>query len=232
MTHTVLVSGANRGIGLEFVRQYADAGWQVYAACRSPENAAALNALAANYAGRVQVLPLDIGNSAHIRALADSLKGQAVDLLLNNAGVYGQNDANFGKVDEAKWMQTLHINTVAPLMLAQALVDNVASSEYKVIANLSSKMGSIEDNGSGGSYVYRSSKAALNMVMKSMAIDLSARGITVVNLHPGWVKTDMGGPNAQISVEQSVSGMKAVLAGLKPADSGLFFEYDGSVIPW
>ncbi len=232
MTNTLIITGANRGIGLEFVKQYNAAGWRIFAGCRSPERALELNQLAAASEGRISVQPLDVTKPAHIANLAAVLGDTPVDILINSAGTYGQDDANFGNTDEQQWLETLRINTIAPMKIAEALVDNVAKSQRKIIANLSSKMGSIEDNGSGGSYVYRSSKAALNMVMKSMAIDLAPRGITVISFHPGWVLTDMGGPNAEIGTQESVSGMKQVLDGLSFEDSGKFFEYDGSEIAW
>jgi NAD(P)-dependent dehydrogenase (short-subunit alcohol dehydrogenase family) len=138
----------------------------------------------------------------------------------------------FGNTDEQRWLDTFATNTIVPIKLGDALVENVAASRRKIIASISSQMGSIADNSSDGHYIYRSSKAALNAVMKSMAIDLKSRGITVVILRPGWVKTDMGGPNAQITVEQSVNGMLSLLERLTPADNESFFDIDGRIIPW
>jgi NAD(P)-dependent dehydrogenase (short-subunit alcohol dehydrogenase family) len=229
---TLLITGANRGIGLEFVKQYASAGWQVLACCRNPAEAAALHELAAGTAGRVAVHALDVADFAAIDALARRLHGVPVDLLLNNAGVYPDRDGGFGRTDYAAWEQTFRINTMATLKTAEAFVANLDIGEGKTIATVSSKMGSIDDNTSGGCYLYRSSKSAVNSVVKSLALDLAYRGIKAVILHPGWVKTDMGGPNAWITAEQSVTGMRQVLADLTPEDSGRFISYDGSEVPW
>ncbi len=231
MTHTVLITGSNRGIGLEFVRQYADQHWKVHACCRNPGNADELQSLAARHSS-IHVHPLDVTDHAAIAALASSLRGETIDLLINNAGTYGQDDAFFGNCSEARWLECFRINTIAPMKIMEAFVDHVADSQLKTMAAMTSKMGSMDDNGSGGSYVYRSSKAALNAVMKSAAIDLQARGIKIAILHPGWVKTDMGGPNAEISCQYSVQQLRAILAGLTAASSGSFFDVDGSIIPW
>lgn len=232
MTGTLLVTGANRGIGLELVRQYAAAGWRVYAGCRQPETAFDLNRLMAEADGRISVHPLEVTNPAHIAGIRSVLGSQPLDILLNNAGIYGQDDASFGHTDEALWLQTFRVNCIAPMKMMEALVDNVAASKRRIMATLSSKMGSMADNGSGGSYVYRSSKAAVNAVMKSASIDLKRRGITTVILHPGWVKTDMGGSNAEITTEQSVTHLRAILERVNPADNGHYFDIDGSIIPW
>ena len=228
---TILITGANRGLGLEFARQYAADGWQVIACCRKPDGADALNALADGNSA-IEVHALDVTDGEQLKALAASLRGRPIDLLLSNAGIYGPRGANFGNVPAADWLQVFEVNSVAPLMLAQAFVDHVAAGAGKLIAVVSSKMGSIDDNGSGGSYIYRSSKTAVNQVVKSLSIDLAERGITVVTLHPGWVQTDMGGANAEITVEQSIAGMKAVLDNAGPDHSGKFIEHDGSTIPW
>ena len=232
MNGKVLVTGANRGIGLEFARQYAAARWRVYACCRHPERATELSRLAAGSDGEVSIHPLDVTNPVQIAALKAVFATETLDLLINNAGVYGQDDADFGNTDVEAWLQTFRVNAIAPMKLMEALADAVARSRRGVIACLSSKMGSMADNRSGGSYVYRSSKAALNAVVKSAAVDLRPRGLTVVALHPGWVKTDMGGANAEISVTQSVGAMCAVLDSLDIADSGRFIDVDGSTIPW
>lgn len=232
MKDNVLITGANRGIGLELARQYAADGWRVYACCRQPERAAELNRLAAAGDGRTSVHPLDVTNPAQIAALPAILGEQPLELLINNAGVYGQDDASFGNTDVRAWLQTFQINTIGPLKVMEALVEAVAGSRRRVMACLSSKMGSMADNRSGGSYVYRSSKAALNAVVMSAAVDLRHRGVTVVALNPGWVKTDMGGPNAEITVAESVAALRAILGRVGPVDSGRFIDVDGSTIPW
>ncbi|MEZ6186427.1 MAG: SDR family oxidoreductase [Planctomycetota bacterium] len=227
---TVLITGASRGLGLEFAKQYAQDGWDVIATCRTPEQATALTQLAKAH-GSLRVTALDVSDPASVAALGDRVGNGAIDLLLNNAGVFGDR-AGFGSVDYDVWARTLATNTLAPLRLSETLVEHVARSEKKLIAHVTSKMGSIADNTSGGMYVYRSSKAALNMVNKSMAVDLAGRGITCVVLHPGWVATDMGGANAPLQPEPSVRGMRQVLAGLTPAKTGKFFNYDGEELPW
>ena len=228
----ILVTGANRGIGLELVRQYAADGWRVDACCRAPERADALQALAATAPKRVILHRLDVTDDEQIGALADRLNGRPIDILFNNAGIYGQIDAWFGNTRRDDWLTALNVNTISPMKVMESLVDNVAGSELKLIATLSSKMGSMADNRSGGSYVYRSTKAALNAVMVSAAHDLKPRGVTAVILHPGWVRTDMGGPNAEISVAESVATMRRTLSRIGPEDTGSFFDIDGSIIPW
>ncbi|MBF0561262.1 MAG: SDR family oxidoreductase [Alphaproteobacteria bacterium] len=225
---SVLITGANRGIGLEFARQYAAAGWRVIATCRDPDHARSLVALG------VEVRELDVTNTKAIQALASSLAGVSIDLLINNAGVYGNEGGEqvFGHLDAESWIRVFQINTIAAVKMAEAFLPHLLTSRRPVIANLSSKMGSIDDNTSGGVYLYRSSKAALNAVSKSLAIDLGHRGILVVVLHPGWVKTDMGGPQALISAEVSVQGMRDVIARLTPADSGRFLSNKGDQVPW
>jgi NAD(P)-dependent dehydrogenase (short-subunit alcohol dehydrogenase family) len=232
MTHTVVITGANRGIGLAFARQYAEAGWRVYAGCRQPERAQDLNRLAAGSGGRLSVHPLDVTRPAHIQALAAVLGDTPVDLLLNNAGSYGPDDVRFGNTDEVAWLENFRTNVIGPMKMMEALVENVARSEQRLIASLSSKMGSMDDNRSGGAYIYRSTKAALNAVMKSAAIDLAPRGIIAVVLHPGWVRTDMGGPHGEIDADTSAHSMRALLARVTLEDAGTFFDVDGSVIPW
>jgi NAD(P)-dependent dehydrogenase (short-subunit alcohol dehydrogenase family) len=232
MPDTVLVTGANRGIGLELVHQYVQAGWRVHACCRRPEKAPELSRLAAAADGLLSIHPLDVTNATQLAALPGILGAAPLDVLINNAGVYGQDDADFGNTDVAAWLETFHVNAIAPLKVMEALVSRVAASRRRIMACLSSKMGSMADNRSGGSYVYRSSKAALNAVVKSAAVDLMPRGVVVVALHPGWVKTDMGGPNAEIGVIESVRAMRHVLDTLTRSDSGRFIDIDGSTIPW
>jgi NAD(P)-dependent dehydrogenase (short-subunit alcohol dehydrogenase family) len=232
MTETVLVTGANRGIGLELTRQYLHDGWRVYAACRQPERARELNELAETGAGELIVQPLDVSSRIQIDNLRAVVGDTPLDILVNNAGVYGQKNGGFGATDTDVWLQTFRINVIAPMQIMEAFADAVAAGGRKLIVNMSSKMGSMTDNASGGSYVYRSSKAALNAITVSAAIDLGPRNITVVAMHPGWVLTDMGGPNALIDTMESVSGLRRVMDGLKPDDSGKFLSFKGEEIPW
>jgi NAD(P)-dependent dehydrogenase (short-subunit alcohol dehydrogenase family) len=227
--YQVLITGSNRGIGLEFVRQYAQAGWRVLACCRDPEHATELKQLAATQA-QISVLPLDVADFAQIEALAVQLKDQKIDLLINNAGVYP--DAGLSAINSEDWMHAFKVNSMAPLKMAQAFTPHIAASQLKKIATLSSKMGSIDDNSGGGSYIYRSSKAAANMVMKSLAIDLKPKGIAVVTLHPGWVLTAMGGTNALLDTKTSVNGLRKVIDDLSLSSTGQFVAYDGKAINW
>jgi NAD(P)-dependent dehydrogenase (short-subunit alcohol dehydrogenase family) len=228
----VLVTGANRGLGLEFARQYAADGWKVYAACRDPDTAKQLGRLAAGSGGQVDVLALDVTDNAGIRAAAKSLAGETIDVLINNAGVGSPKNQRLGQLDYAAWARVLDVNTLGPMRLVEAFLDHVAKGGEKKIVTLTSAMGSIADNASGGSYAYRSSKAAVNIVMKSLSIDLAPRGITCVVVHPGWVRTDMGGPGGKLDPPESVSAMRRLIVGLKPTDSGRFFNYDGNPYPW
>ena len=230
---TTLITGANRGIGLEFSRQYAAEGWRVLACSRYPEKSDALNKLAAQYPELIKMYALDVSDHVQIERLAQVLADESIDLLINNAGIYPDSDkSGFGHTDYAEWVQAFRTNTMAPLKMAETFATQITRSKQKTIVTITSKMGSIADNGGGGSYLYRTSKTAVNMVVKSLAIDLKPSGITAVVFHPGWVKTDMGGPNALISAEQSVSGIRQVISRLTLADSGKFFGYDGQVIPW
>jgi NAD(P)-dependent dehydrogenase (short-subunit alcohol dehydrogenase family) len=230
---TVLITGANRGIGLEFARQYAMDGWRVLACCRHPESAEALNKLAGRYPARLTLHALDVAEHTQIARLGLALAHECIDLLINNAGVLpGSGKEDFGHTDYEAWMHALRVNTIAPLKMVETFAPQIARSGLKTIVTITSKMGSIADNSSGGYYIYRSSKAAVNIVVKSLAIDMKPRGVKAIVLHPGWVSTDMGGPGAMITPEQSVSGMRKVIASLTPDDSGKFFAYDGQPIPW
>ncbi|MFC1674235.1 SDR family oxidoreductase, partial [Pseudomonadota bacterium] len=218
---TVLVTGANRGLGLEFARQYATEGWRVLATCRAPDHATELNALD----GDVEVIALDVCAFDAVAKLAGELSGTAIDVLINNAGIYGPKGASLDAMDASAaqvWEQVMRTNVMAPLFVTRSFAPHVAASELKRVAVLSSKMGSMADNTSGGSYIYRSSKAAVNALVKSLSHDLSADGILVAALHPGWVLTDMGGPSALIDAQQSVSGMRRVIQGLDVTSSGGF----------
>ena len=230
--NTVLVTGANRGLGLEFVRQYAADGWRVVAACRDPGAAGELNRLAAESGGRISVIALDVSDLASVRAAAQSLAGAPLDLLINNAGVGSPRGQKLGALDYAAWARVLDVNTLGPMRVTEAFLDHLAAGGGKKVVTITSGMGSIADNGSGGSYAYRSSKAAVNMVVKSLSLDLAPRGITCIVMNPGWVRTDMGGPGGKISPEESIAAMRKVIARLTPTDSGKFFNYDGGQYPW
>jgi NAD(P)-dependent dehydrogenase (short-subunit alcohol dehydrogenase family) len=229
---TTLVTGANRGLGLEFARQYAAEGWQVIAACRAPQGARELQQLAAASGGRIRILEMDVTDAASARAAAAGLKGEVIDLLLNNAGVGGPPGQQLGKLDYAAWARVLDTNTLGPMRVVEAFLENVAKSHLKQVVTITSGMGSIADNTSGGRYAYRSSKAAVNMVMKSLSVDLAPRGITCVVMNPGWVRTDMGGASGTLSPAESIKAMRSVIAALRPEDSGKFLNYTGKPYPW
>ena len=205
---SVLITGANRGLGLEFARQYVADGWQVFAACRDPSSASELRRLAAAKDQKLEIMALDVTDGASIRAAAAELDGQAIDLLLNNAGIMGTRGQTIGNMDYEAWAKVLDANTMGPMRVSEAFVDQVARSKRKLIVTLTSGMGSLADNTSGGSIAYRSSKAAVNMVMRSLAIDLAPHGITCVVVNPGWVQTDMGGTHATLTPAESVSKLR------------------------
>lgn len=227
---TALITGANRGIGLAFCGQYAGQGWRVFAICRHPDEAAALTDLA-GIAGDVTIHEMDVADPASVAAAAAGIGGTPIDLLINNAGIYGSPGQDFGNLDFDGWAHAFRVNTMGPLIVAQAFQDNVAASDTRLIVCLTSRMGSIADGG-GGYIQYRSSKAALNMAARAMTDDLARRRVAVVLFHPEWVQTNMGGKSAPLSPRDSVAGMARVIDGLSIADSGKFFNYDGSEIPW
>jgi NAD(P)-dependent dehydrogenase (short-subunit alcohol dehydrogenase family) len=228
----ILITGANRGLGLEFTRQYAADGWTVIAACRDPQAAKDLQALAASSGGRIRVIAMNVADTASVKAAASALAGEPIDILLNNAGVGSPAGKTLGSLDYAAWLEVLDVNTLGPARVVEALVENVAKGERKLILTITSRMGSIDDNTSGGSYPYRSSKAAVNMVVKSLSLDLAPRGIACVLLHPGWVRTDMGGASGKLTPAESIGAMRKLIAKLGSEDSGKFYDYDGTEIPW
>ena len=229
---SALITGANRGLGLEFARQYAADGWQVYAACRDPSSALELRRLAEARGHKLRVMALDVTDPASVKAAATELDGQSIDLLLNNAGVGGARGQTVGNIDYKAWAKVLDVNTLGPMRVSEAFADHVARSERKLIVTLTSGMGSLADNTSGGSIAYRSSKAAVNMVMRSLAIDLAPHGITCVVVNPGWVRTDMGGSHATLTPAESVKRLRDLIKTLGPAQSGKFYNHDGREYPW
>jgi NAD(P)-dependent dehydrogenase (short-subunit alcohol dehydrogenase family) len=232
--NTIFITGTNRGLGLEFVKQYLEAGWRVIACCRDPENSPALKKLHSQTTNHQLVLhKLDVTNTQQSDALkTDFAELESIDVVLNNAGVYGPKNVPFGEINSQGWLDTFTVNTIAPLLITQALLEHVEKSKLKLVVNISSIMGSVESNTEGGHYIYRSSKAGLNALTKSMAVDLKEKGITVVSFHPGWVKTDMGGSRAPIEPEESVRGMKKIIDNLSLQQSGSFLSYDGTHLPW
>ena len=228
---TVLITGTNRGIGLEFAKQFIARGDTLLATCRDIASATELDRLKVNNE-KLQIFELDVSSQESMESLPEKLEGQAIDIFINNAGMYGPRDSVFGNVSADEWAKVFQINAKAPMILTQLLIENLHDGFEKKLIYISSKMGSIDDNKGGGSYVYRSSKAALNAVAKCIAVDLGNSGYSVAVLHPGWVQTDMGGPNALIDTGTSVSNMINVIDNLNTQNSGSFFNYDGVIIPW
>jgi len=226
---TLVITGANRGIGLEFARQYAGEGWRVVATVRDPAKAPDLKAVPG-----VEVHALDVADATAIDAFARGLGELPVDLMINNAGVMGPAfpDQSKDRIDVDGWVHTMRVNTLAPLLMALALRENLARAPKPTVITITSQLGSIAENQSGGMYAYRVSKAGVNMGNKSLAVDLRDRNIACVVLHPGWVQTDMGGPQAPLAVTDSVAGMRRVIGGLTMEHSGRFFAYDGREIGW
>ena len=214
---SVVIVGASRGIGREFVRQYAAAGWKVFATVRGDEAIA-----------EAALLRADVTDEASLIAAAAAVPDD-IDLLILNAGV-NVHDNTLATIDAAHWAEVMAVNTLGPLLAARAFGGKLRAGG--TIAALSSTLGSIGANSGGGLYSYRMSKAALNAGLKTLAIELKPRGIGVVALHPGWVKTDMGGVGAEVEITDSVTGLRRVIAGLTPEATGSFLDYRGNALPW
>lgn len=222
---TVFITGANRGLGLEFARQYAEAGWQVIGTARRPDAATDLKAL------DVRVMHLDVTNQESVDRLAHDLGDHPIDLLINNAGIFPM-AATLPEIDFDNITRTLAVNTVGPMRVTRALLSNLRRGKAKMIVNITSNLGSIADNKNGSFYGYRESKAALNMFTRSLAAEMRDEGFTCIVMNPGWVQTDMGGANAPFQAPESISGMRVVIDRLTPADSGTFWTHEGEQMPW
>ena len=226
---TVLITGASRGIGLEFAKQYAEDGADVIACCRTPDKAEALQALAK--AKGIEVLPLDVTDPKSVAALKAQLDGRPIDILINNAGVGGPRHEPKDSIDFAGWVGTFATNSIAPMLVSQALHNNLKAGKAKKLVTITSMMGSISGHG-GGAYAYRASKAAVNSVMHGLSQEWAKDGIVVGIFHPGWVKTDMGGASAPVTPNASVKGLRAQIAKLGKANSGHYLDYNGQEIAW
>lgn len=221
---TVLITGASRGLGRELATLYAADGWRVIAGVRGQ----------ASFDGGIETQALDVSDPSSIAALAKALEGVALDVLINNAGIRGDT-GGLSTLDGDDFVEVMRINALAPLLLARALRANLLAGESRVIANISSRAGSLAEgtlDDDDGDYAYRCSKAALNMATVKLAQDLRKDGIAVLSLHPGWVKTDMGGDEARVPVATSAAGLKTMIDGADMADSGSFRSYDGRWISW
>jgi NAD(P)-dependent dehydrogenase (short-subunit alcohol dehydrogenase family) len=233
----VLVTGASRGLGLEFAKQYASDGWKVVATVRQPKEAKELLDLGKKYP-ELKIYELDVADEESIQDLADELDGKPIDVLIHNSGIYPREGQKIGEIDYDGWRKAFETNVFGPMRVTEALLENVAASERKQIAAISTSMSSLRSVQAGSvaqagtSYQYRSSKTALNMAMAILAKELEPRGISVVLFDPGWVKTDMGGPRAQLTPEESIGGMRKVLAGDPKQIAGKFLGHDGTQRPW
>ena len=228
---SILITGTNRGIGLEFVKHYLKNNEKVIATYRNKNSAKDLLELK-NTTSNLSLVELDVSNSNSINKFASKITDQPIDTFINNAGVFGPRNNEFGNFNAKEWLHVFNINTIAPLLITQKILKNLRLGKNKKLVFISSKVGSIEENTGGGMYIYRSSKTALNQVIKSLSIDFKDENFIAAALHPGWVQTDMGGPNALIDTKTSVKGMTEVIDSLVLKNSGRFYNYDGSSIPW
>ena len=228
---SVLITGANRGIGLELVRLFAQNAWRVFACCRAPEKAADLLQLAADFKGNMTVHSLEVTDSLSIDALAQSLKEETLDLLVNNAGIMGGERQGVQEMDFGAWEETFRVNTIAPFRIFQGFLPNLKRSSAPKVATISSQMGSLSRE-SAGAYAYRSSKAAVNKVMQTLACEMAMENFIITLFHPGWVKTDMGGAHADITASESAAGLYEKMSNLEPGDNGKFFIWNGEEHPW
>jgi NAD(P)-dependent dehydrogenase (short-subunit alcohol dehydrogenase family) len=228
---TVLVTGANRGIGFGLARHYLEAGDTVIAACRNPSKAKELKGLKG--AARLQIVKLDVTSDKSVAALKSELGDTPIDILYNNAGISGPHNQKVDDVDYEGWTKTFETNVQGPLRVALSCLDNLKKAKGKIV-NITSGMGSITALSPGWLmiYAYRSSKTALNMVMKILSFEIQKDGVTVILMSPGWVRTDMGGANAAISVEESAKGITGTVAKIGIDQTGSFVNYDGKIIPW
>ena len=230
---TVLITGANRGLGVEFVRQYLEGDWHVIATCRKPEQATELQALKAINTGQVEIYPLEVTDNDAIHALAAQLEGKAIDIFIQNAGI--DHDDGFRQTRFADRLQIFRINTFPILIIAEAFIDHIAASDQKKLIYISSLKASTTESAGhtgGGQYCYRASKAAGNSIIKALSFDLAEQGVTTAAISPGWVRTDMGGPHAPLSPGESVTSVRQVIADLSLEKSGGFFNQDGEPNPW
>ncbi len=228
---TVVITGANRGIGLELAKQYAAAGDRVYAFCRSPGSADKLNEAVAASGGKLSAHAMDVGDAASITAGAAAVGDAPVDVLINNAGILGGAVQKLDEIDFDAWIDAFKVMTIGPFRVVQAFLKNLrAASNAKVMTVTSQLAASTWPF--GGTYAYSSAKAGVNKVMQTMALDLKGENITVSMIHPGWVKTDMGGPGADITAEESAAGIRGVIANLGAADTGKFYKWNGDIHPW
>ncbi len=229
----VLITGANRGIGLALVREYLDAGWRVFATCRAPDRADDLRALCEGDGDRLSIVALDVVDEASIRRAGDAIRAEtdALDALINNVGVFPKGERP-GALDADEMLYAFHVNAIGPVMVAQEMLDPLCAAENPRIVNVTSQLGSLARKRSGGDYSYAASKAALNMLTKALAYDLRREGITVVAIHPGWVRTDMGGAGATLAPEESARRIREIVDELMLDDTARYLQVSGDDLPW
>lgn len=225
---TVLITGASRGIGLELTRHFLQLGYRVISTYRGKPSSE-LSSVAAS--GALSLIELEVIDSQSIATLSRLLADTKIDILINNAGIIGPKDQALDTVEPVDWLNTFAVNTISPLLISRALIGNLERSANPRIIALSSMMGALSRE-SAGMYAYRSSKAALNKVMQVLALELKAQGIIVCPIHPGWVQTNMGGPNAEISARESAAGIVEFVRNLTMAQSGRFFTWEGKPLAW
>ena len=245
---TLLITGGNRGIGLGLVKVYLENGWNVLATCRDPETASDLTALKKQYGNSLSIFRMDVNNQKQIDATVTSLDGTPIDLLINNAGAvemakYGSgayekingvpiDDPDLRKYDYQEWEHVLRTNVLGPARVTGSFVENLKKSNHGIVVMMTSGLASVSNTWQAGRYAYRTSKAALNMLMRSAGEWLESFGITAVAISPGWTRTDMGGPNASNSIEQATVGVYQVITEISPKDAGKFLNFDGTTLPW
>lgn len=245
---TLLITGGNRGIGFGLVRTYLENEWNVIATCRRPEKAEELKTLEKNYGDNLSILEMDVNDQKHIDNVVQSLDKTSVDLLINNAGAvemakYGSgayekingvpiDDPDLRKYDYSEWEHVLRTNVLGPARVTGSFIENLKKSDRGVVVMMTSGLASVSNTWQAGRYAYRTSKAALNMLMRSSGEWLEGFGITAVAISPGWTRTDMGGPNASNSIEQASVGVYQVITGISSKDAGKFLNFDGTTLPW
>ncbi len=225
---TVLITGASRGIGLELTKQLLALEYKVIATYR---NAPSNDQMSLKDHGNLTLVELEVTNESSIKALSESLAGQKIDVLINNAGIIGPDEQDRDNVSAPSWLETFSVNSIAPLLVSRAIIPLMQEAPNPRIVTISSQMGALNRD-AVGMYAYRSSKAAVNKVMQVMALELKEQGITVCPVHPGWVKTDMGGDEADITAQESAAGIIKLTQGLTLDQSGTFFTWEGDIHPW
>lgn len=238
---SVLVTGASRGLGLELCRQYADAGWRIFACCRHTETASRLADVADAAEGRVSVHRMNVDDAGEVETVAAELEGTPIDILINNAGLAdsygsgvreGNDDPDLKSYDMDEWLRILNTNVVSVGRVTGAFADHVAASDRRLIVMMASSLSSVGNTWQAGRYAYRTSKAALNMLMRGVGAWLEPRGVTVVSVAPGWTRTELGGPHAHFGVEEAVARVRTLLERLTLKDTGSYWNYDGQQLPW